>query len=118
MAVDADQRDYIEEEHDHPTSREYANIAAILSAITAIEVGLYFITGVSHGTLVAMLMVLMVVKFVYVVAYYMHLKYDHPYFTLIFAGGLLISVSIVLALGALFGIYTGGEDIVRELPGE
>lgn len=118
MAVDTSQQHHEEEEHNHPTSREYANIAAILSAVTAIEVALYFITGVSHGTLVAMLMVLMVVKFIYVVAYYMHLKYDHPYFTLIFAGGLLISISIVLALGALFGIYTGGEDLVRELPGE
>ncbi|MFW6073990.1 MAG: cytochrome C oxidase subunit IV family protein [Chloroflexota bacterium] len=120
MVVDTDQQHHTqEEEHHHPSSREYANIAAILSAITAVEVALYFITGVSHATLVVMLMALMVVKFVYVVAYYMHLKYDHPYFTLIFAGGLFVSISIVLALGALFGIYSGGgEDIIRELPGE
>lgn len=114
MAVNTGQGHH--EEHKHATVRDYVNIAAILSAVTAFEVALYFIEGIGHTSLVGMLLILMVVKFVIVVGWYMHLKYDHRYFTLIFAGGLFISVSIVLALAALFGVFTGGEEIIRQLP--
>ena len=104
------------EEHPHPDAREYSMIAAILTIVTGFEVALFFFTGVGHGTLVGMLMVLMVVKFAMVVGWYMHLKFDHPYFTWIFVGGLLVSIGIVVALAALFGVFTGGEDLIRELP--
>ena len=104
------------EEHAHPDAREYTMIASILTVITGFEVALFFFTGVGHATLVGMLIVLMVVKFVMVVGWYMHLNFDHSYFTWIFAGGLFIAIAIVIALGALFGIFTGGEDLVRELP--
>lgn len=104
------------EEHAHPDAREYALIASILTIVTGFEVALFFFTGVGHGTLVGMLMVLMVVKFIMVVGWYMHLKFDHRYFTWIFTGGLLIAIGIVLALSVLFGVFTGGEDIVRQLP--
>jgi len=104
------------EEHAHPDAREYALIASILTIVTGFEVALFFFTGVGHGTLVGMLMVLMVVKFVMVVGWYMHLHFDHPYFTWIFTGGLLIAIGIVLALATLFGVFTGGEDLIRQLP--
>lgn len=104
------------EEHAHATVRDYVNIAAILSAVTAFEVALYFIEGIGHTSLVGMLLILMVVKFSIVVGWYMHLKYDHRYFTLIFVGGLFVAVSIVIALAALFGVFTGGEEIIRQLP--
>ena len=114
MAANTSQEHH--EEGAHATVRDYVNIAAILSAVTAFEVALYFIEGIGHTSLVGMLLILMVVKFAIVVGWYMHLKYDHNYFTLIFVGGLFVSVSIVLALAALFGLFTGGEEIVRELP--
>lgn len=111
----AETREVAHDEHTHPGAREYVNIAAILTVITAIEVGLYFIESLSHLTLVILLMVLMVVKFAMVVGWYMHLKYDHMYFSLIFVGGLLVAVSIVLALAALFGVFDGSSsDVVRE----
>ena len=104
------------QEHAHPDAREYALIASILSIVTGFEVALFFFTGVGHGTLVGMLIVLMVVKFVMVVGWYMHLHFDHPYFTWIFAGGLFIALGIVLALAALFGVFTGGDELFRQLP--
>lgn len=104
------------EEHAHPDAREYAMMASILTIITGFEVALFFFTGVGHGTLVGMLIVLMIAKFVMVVGWYMHLKFDHQYFTWIFTGGLLIAIGIVLALAALFGVFTGGDDLVRQLP--
>lgn len=102
------------DEESHPGAREYVNIAAILTVITAIEVGLYFVESLGHLTLVILLMALMVVKFAMVVGWYMHLKYDHYYYSLIFVGGLLVAISIVIALAALFGVFGGTPDIVRE----
>jgi cytochrome c oxidase subunit 4 len=104
------------EEQAHPDAREYATIASILTIVTGFEVALFFFTGIGHGTLVGMLMVLMAVKFVMVVGWYMHLKFDHTYFTWIFAGGLFVAISIVLALAVLLGVFDGGGDIVRQLP--
>ena len=112
----ASQELHHQDEHAHPDVREYAMIGSILTVITGFEVALFFFTGVAHATLVGMLLVLMVVKFVMVVGWYMHLHFDHPFFTWIVTGGLLVAIAIVLALATLFGVFTGGEDLVRQLP--
>jgi cytochrome c oxidase subunit 4 len=88
----------------HPGPRVYITIATVLTILTAIEVALYYLE-IGRSLLVTLLLVLMVVKFAIVVGWYMHLKFDHPYFRYIFVGGLFIAVSIVIALGALFGVY-------------
>jgi len=98
---------YEVEEHTHPGPRMYITIATILTILTAIEVALYYLEDTLGRTaLVASLLALMVVKFGIVVGWYMHLKFDHPYFRYIFVGGLMIAVSVVIALGLLFGIYS------------
>jgi cytochrome c oxidase subunit 4 len=104
------------EAHAHPDAREYATIASILTIVTGFEVALFFFTGVGHSTLVGMLMVLMVVKFAMVVGWYMHLKFDERTFTWVFAGGLFIAISIVLALAVLLGVFDADPDIIRQLP--
>ena len=43
------------------------------------------------------------VKFAIVVAFYMHLKYDHKLFRALFTGPLFIAASTLLALLFLFG---------------
>ncbi len=95
----------VEAHEGHPGPREYATIAVILTVITALEVGTYYIESIPHTALVWILIVMMVVKFVLVVGFYMHLKFDNPYFTYIFAGGLAIATGIVLALCALFDVF-------------
>jgi cytochrome c oxidase subunit 4 len=94
----------LEEEH-HPGPREYVIIAAILSVLTAIEVSVLYIEPLrdAHYLLVGLLLALMAVKFVLVVGWYMHLRFDHRYYTYIFAGGLVTATSIIIALSALFG---------------
>lgn len=94
------------EEQTHPGPRSYITIATILTILTAIEVALYYLEEeLGRGLMVTSLLVLMVVKFAIVVGWYMHLKFDHPYFRYIFVGGLAIAVSIVVALAALFGVF-------------
>ena len=63
--------------HAHPSEAVYIKIALILVAITSLEVAIYYIQWFhDSGALVPMLAILSIVKFVTVVAYYMHLKFD------------------------------------------
>ena len=67
--------------HAHGLSDATAiKIALILAAMTALEVSTYF---VDFGAFfMPVLMVLMVVKFLTVVSYFMHLKFEHQMFKL------------------------------------
>ena len=61
------------EHHEHPSDRQYVKIALILGALTALEVATYFesVHHLGDAALYALLIVLMVVKFIYVVAWFM-----------------------------------------------
>lgn len=61
----------------HPSPRLYVKVAAYLAVLTAVEVLLSYVTLPSLVLLMS-LVVLAVVKFVVVVGYFMHLKFDQP----------------------------------------
>lgn len=89
------------DEH-HPDERTYVKIAIILAAITLAEVAIYYIDWVrDNHLLVPMLIVMSIIKFITVIAFYMHLKFDNPLFRTIFAGGLLLSLAVISAVVAL-----------------
>ena len=92
------------DEHEHPPIMQYVLIAAILAIITAIEVATYYIESI-ESFLVYILIVLSVIKFVIVVGYYMHLKFDNKLFTWLFASGIITGGSVVIALIALFNRF-------------
>ena len=52
----------------------------ILSALTAVEVAIFYITPLSYG-IIPILAVLSIGKFALVVLYYMHLKFDSKVFS-------------------------------------
>ncbi|CAN5673887.1 hypothetical protein BH23CHL4_BH23CHL4_00220 [soil metagenome] len=90
--------------HAHPSNRKYIEIAIILTIVTLVEVAIYYIEWMhDSGVLVPALFVLSIAKFVTVISYYMHLKFDNPRFLYIFLGGLVIAVAVI---GALFVILT------------
>src|SRR5687767_5885185 len=60
--------------HDHPGEMVYIKIAAILAAVTAIEVVIYYIEALKD-VLVPALLLLSAGKFIAVVGYFMHLKF-------------------------------------------
>ncbi|CAN5327691.1 MAG: cytochrome C oxidase subunit IV family protein [Chloroflexia bacterium] len=92
------------EEH-HPGWQEYVRIGVILAVITAIEVAIVYVEAL-ESVLLPLLLTLSVGKFVLVVMYFMHLKFDHKFFTWLFLSGLLLAVGVVLALMAMFGLMT------------
>ena len=85
----------------HPQPRTYITIALILAVITAIEVAVYYVPALL-AFIVPILVVLSVAKFVLVVGYFMHLKFDHKLYTGLFAGGLAIALATFIGLFVLF----------------
>ena len=75
----------------------YVRIDVILAAITALEVSTYY---VDFGPFfMPALMIMMVVKFLMVVSYFMHLKFDNRLFSWLFYAGLILAITVyVIAL--------------------
>jgi len=90
----------------HPSDLFYLKIAGILAVFTGLEVGTYFIEdSVSEAFLFISLTVLMIIKFVMVAAYFMHLKYDTPWFRYLFIAGLVLAVGVYGILLFAFDIF-------------
>ena len=82
----------------------YVRIAFILAAITALEVATYY---VDFGRLfLPALMIMMVVKFIMVVSYFMHLKFDNKLFTWIFYAGLILAIGVYSVALATFHFFS------------
>jgi cytochrome c oxidase subunit 4 len=95
---------HAEQEHAHPTWSTYWKVALILFIITVAEVWAYYIPSfVASRAFVPTLLIMSAAKFVIVVMFYMHLKYDHRLFRVLFTGPLLIAALTLLALLFLFG---------------
>ena len=90
--------------HAHPTWKQYKWVALILTAITVVEVWIYYIPAfVATKLFVPSLLIMSAVKFAIVVLFYMHLKYDARLFRALFTGPLIIAVVTLISLLFLFG---------------
>ena len=89
----------------HPTAATYVKVGVILTAITAVEVAVYYIPSLvaMRGLFITLLLVMSAVKFAIVVMLYMHLKYDHRLFRAFFVGPLIVAAGTMLGLMFLFG---------------
>ena len=89
----------------HVSDWQYIKIAIVLAVLTAIEVFTYFesVHKMSDTLLVITLSILMVVKFVLVAAYFMHLKYDNAIFTKFIAAGLILAWPV-------YGVFAFASD--------
>jgi cytochrome c oxidase subunit 4 len=88
----------------HPGWSTYWRVAVVLTAITAVEVWIYYIPAfVRTSYFVPVLLVLSAIKFTIVVLFYMHLKYDNKIYRALFAGPFAIAVMALIGLLFLFG---------------
>ena len=85
----------------HPGPKEYIIIGIILAVITAIEVGVFYLQ-LSTLTMSLILIGLSAAKFYLVVMYFMHLKFDDKRFLMLFVAPMIIMVSIMFVLLAVF----------------
>jgi cytochrome c oxidase subunit IV len=95
-------------EHPHPTAGTYIRVAVILTVLTVIEIGVFYVPAF-HPVLAPVLLSLSAIKFAIVVMFYMHLKMDSKFFTLLFGGPLLLAGAVMLGLMFLFGVLTLGR---------
>jgi cytochrome c oxidase subunit 4 len=88
----------------HPSAWTYIKVGIILTLITVVEVWAYYVPSfVASRAFVPSLLIMSAAKFIIVVAFYMHLKYDHKLFRALFTGPLAIAVVTIIALLILFG---------------
>lgn len=84
--------------HGHPSVKEYVRIGVILGVITAAEVATYYVQDDLGGWLLPILFALSIVKFVLVVLFFMHLKFDSRLYSRFFVMGLAGAVTLYLVV--------------------
>ena len=90
-------------EHHHPGWKTYFLVGFILTVITAVEVSAYYIKPWEESRwYVPSMLIMSGAKFIIVVMFYMHLKYDHKLFRSLFVGPLIIATVTIIALMFLF----------------
>jgi cytochrome c oxidase subunit IV len=87
----------------HPKDKTYWQVGFALALITGLEVSTYFITDdpYSHDlkwVLIGSLLVMMILKFVVIVSYFMHVKFDNKLFRNVFVSGLVLAVAVYIAV--------------------
>ena len=95
-------------EHAHPGPGEYVKIAVILAIVTAIEVGAYYVTGLSDTVLSVALLVMMVIKFALVGLWFMHLRFDSPLFRRLFVVGIVLALAVYTVAMTSLGLRLWG----------
>jgi cytochrome c oxidase subunit 4 len=88
----------------HPTPSQYWKIAVLLAVLTAVEVAMFYINEATDlGSLNALILIaLAVLKFVIVVGYYMHLRYETSILSRFFTAGFILALSLyAVVLGAM-----------------
>lgn len=87
----------------HATPGFYWAIGGILAVITAVEVAVFYIPFLAPA-LVPILLVLSAAKFVLVVMFFMHLKFDSKIYSGLFLSGLVLATFMTVALIVLFQV--------------
>lgn len=91
-------------DHDiaHPTARQYVGIAIVLAVLTAIEVALFYLDEAMdmQGWDGPLLVILSFIKFVAVIGWFMHLRFEKGMLSRFFIGGFVLAMvlyTVVLA---------------------
>lgn len=82
---------------DHAGPAFYTIIAVFLAIVTLLELWIYTVKTLG-AWLNPLLFLLSALKFVGVVAFFMHLRFDHKYFTIIFTFCMILGISVFISL--------------------
>ena len=102
---------------DHPSEGQYWKIFFLLFAVTAVEVALYYfeLPGPVHINNAA-LGGLAILKFVVVVGYFMHLKFDNRILRRLFVTGLVLAVLVYVAYLLTMGVFLERPENRNQAP--
>jgi cytochrome c oxidase subunit IV len=93
------------DDHGHDVNKFeiYVQIAMLLAVITGIEIVSVYLPF-SKWLIVTTLVVFSLVKFMFVIFYFMHLRWDKPFCTILFFIGLVLAAGTMAALLQLFNM--------------
>ena len=77
---------------EHPTPKRYVQIAIVLGILTAIEIALYYTEDIVGVFTDPILIILAVGKFIIVVGWFMHLRFENKMVIRFFAGGMILAL--------------------------
>ncbi len=97
----------------HPTTKQYIQIALVLAVLTAIEIALFYIEegveAVTTSVTAPALLILAAIKFVMVVGWFMHVRYEKPLVSRFFAIGFVIAIALyAIVLSDMGRAFLGG----------
>lgn len=92
------------------TPRQYVGLGIALTVITIVELGASLWVDLGD-LLIPVLIVLSAVKFVAVVAFFMHLYFEPQLLTRVFVGSFVLATGVLIALLALF--WTDITDLLN-----
>ena len=90
----------------HPTPKDYWLIAIILAVITGAEVATTYIDALD-SVVAPLLLTMAAAKFVIVVGWYMHLRFESPGYRNLFLIGLIAAPLLFGAVLFSFGVLIG-----------
>ncbi|CAN5617738.1 hypothetical protein BH23GEM6_BH23GEM6_02770 [soil metagenome] len=102
--MSSETREIQHDQHTHPGNAVYVKIGVILTVLTAIEIAIYYMEDHLGAVAAPLILILSAAKFILVVLFYMHLKYDSRAFTGIFLFPFALGVLIIVSLTLLYHV--------------
>jgi cytochrome c oxidase subunit 4 len=103
--MSSEQREIAHDQHSHPGPRQYVMIGIVLVGLTILEILAYYAEEdwgmLNAGAAAGVIAILSAAKFIIVVMWYMHLKFDSKIFTGIFIFPALLAILIISAMYVL-----------------
>ena len=90
--------------HAHFGFNDAIKIAVILAVITALETATHW-TNFSSSIEDPAVVIMMIAKFVIVVAYFMHLKFENKMFTYLFVAGVVLAICVYIVTLLTFNYF-------------
>ena len=92
--------------HSHPSTKDYVRIAIFLAVLTAIEVALFYIDEAvgMDGWDGPLLIGLSTIKFVAVVGWFMHLRFENALLSRFFGIGFVLAM---ILYGIVLAVFAG-----------
>jgi len=105
----------------HPSDAQYWKVGLALGLITLLEIGTYFIADPPYDhdlapLLIGSLIFMMVLKFVVIGAYFMHLKFDNRILRRLFVTGLVLAVLVYVAYLLTMGVFLQEPEDRNQAP--
>ena len=111
MSAVTEHTDHGTEAHDHadhgshPTTLTFVKVAIILAVITALETSTYWWVEDAHTVAMITLFVCMAIKFVMILLWFMHLKWDSALFSLMFYIGVGLAIAVYIVALMTFHFF-------------